>query len=88
MYGRPANYHIAMPSPDKIPSSSHQLLQKQLLSDMRKQKLSLKRQLAQSRLVIGTQVRIYDKEMKTYPNTGTIIEKLRNSLFLVEFGTP
>ena len=27
MYGRPANYNIAMPSPDQIPSSSHQLLQ-------------------------------------------------------------
>ena len=88
MYNRSANYSIAMPSPDQIPSSSHQLLQKQLLSDMRKQKLSLKRQLAQSQFVIGTQVRIYDKDTKMYPKTGTIIEKLRNSSFLIEFDTP
>merc|ERR1712239_56335 len=88
MYNRPAYYSIAMPSPDQIPSSSHQLLQKQLLSDMRKQKLSLKKQPAHSDFVIGSEVWIYDKDTKTYPKTGTIIEKLRNSSFLIEFDTP
>merc|ERR1712105_18116 len=88
MFQRPANYSIAMPSPDQIPSSSHQLLQKQLLSDMRKQKLSLKLQPFQTQFAIGTQVRIYDKDTKTYPHTGTIMERLRNSSFLIEFDTP
>ena len=88
MYNRPANYSIAMPSPDQIPSSSHQRLQKQLLSDMRKQRLSLKKQPAHAEFVIGSQVRVYDKDMKTYPKTGTIIEKLRNSSFLIKFDTP
>ena len=77
-----------MPSPDQIPSSTRQLLQKQLLSDMRKQKLSLKLQPFQSQFAIGTQVRIYDKDTKTYPHTGTIMERLRNSSFLIEFDTP
>ena len=88
MFNRPANYSIAMPSPDQIPSSSHQLLQKQLLSDMRKQKLSLRPHPAQNQFAIGTQVRIFNKDTKTYPNTGTIIEKLRNSSYLIEFDTP
>ena len=76
MYNRPANYSIAMPSPDQIPSSSHQRLQKQLLSDMRKQKLSLRKQPAHTEFVIGSEVRVYDKDTKTYPKTGTIIERL------------
>merc|ERR1712105_146693 len=77
-----------MPSPDQIPSSSHQLLHKQLLLDMRKQKLSLKSHLTQNKFVIGTQVQIFDKDTKTYPNTGMIIEKLRNLSYLIEFDTP
>merc|ERR1712082_153817 len=71
-----------------IPSLSHKLLQKQLLSDLRKQKLSLKLLPAQNEFAIGTQVRVYDKDTKTYPTTGMIIEKLRNSSYLVEFDTP
>ena len=48
----------------------------------------MKQAPTQSELIIGTSVRIYDKDTKTYPKTGTIIEKLRNSSFLVEFDTP
>ena len=77
-----------MPSPDQIPSSSHQRLQKQLLSDMRKQKLAQKKQPAHTDFIIGSQVRVYDKDTKSYPKTGVIIEKLRNSSFLIEFDTP
>ena len=88
MYNRPANYSIAMPSPDQIPSSQHQLLQKQLLSDLRKQKLARRTLPASTQLSIGSYVRVYDKESKTYPKTGMIIEKLRNSSFLIEFDTP
>ena len=88
MFNRPANYSVAMPSPDQIPSSQHQLLQKQLLMDMRKQRLSRHKSPAQSDLVIGTSVRVYDKDTKTYPKTGIIIEKLRNSSFLIEFDSP
>ena len=77
-----------MPSPDQIPSSQHQLLQKQLLSDLRKQRLSKQTLPGSSHLTIGSHVRIYDKDTKTYPKTGIIIEKLRNSSFLVEFDTP
>ena len=88
MFDRPANYSVAMPSPDQIPSSRHQLLQKQLLLDMRKQKLSRQKFPAQSQLAIGSHVRVYDKDTKTYPKTGIIIEKLRNSSFLIEFDTP
>merc|ERR1712082_206604 len=88
MYNRPANYSIAMPSPHQIPSSSHQRLQKQLLSDMRKQKLAQKKQPAHTDFIIGSQVQVYDNDTKSYPKTGVIIEKLRNSSFLIKFDTP
>ena len=55
---------------------------------MRKQKLSLKKHPARAKFVIRSEVRIYDKDTKTYPQTGTIIERLRNSSFLIEFDTP
>ena len=55
---------------------------------MRKQKLSLNKHPAHAEFVIGSEVRVYDKDTKTYPKTGTIIERLRNSSFLIEFDTP
>ena len=55
---------------------------------MRKQKLSFSKQPAHTEFVIGSPVRIYDKDTKTYPKTGTIIERLRNSSFLIKFDTP
>ena len=87
MFSRPANISIALPSPDNIPSSAHQILQKQLLKDIRDQNLSRRLHPARNSLPIGTKVRVYDKISKTYPHEATIMEKLRNSSYLLEFHT-
>ena len=88
MFNCPANFSLTLPSPDQIPSLAHQMRQKQLLINLRQQRLSFKRNPLRLQLPVGTRVCVYDKDLKTYPRTAKIIEKLWNSSSLLEFDDP
>ena len=88
MFNHPTNFSLVFPSPDQIPSSAHQMLQKQMLIDLRQQRLSFKINPLRLQLPVGTQVCMYDKDSKTYPHIVIFIEKLQNSSYLLEFDEP
>ena len=85
MFDRAPNFALAFPSPDNIPSSTSQLMKKQILMDLRKQRLADRLRPARSSLSIGASVWIYNKLTKQYSVKGTVLERLRNSSYMVEF---
>jgi len=84
LFGRPATFSLLIPSNDNIPSSSFQQTQRQLLKDLRDQKLSYRNNPTRQSLPIGVAVYMYDKEKKYYLKRGIVMEKLRNSSYYIE----
>ena len=84
MLNQPAIFSVCLPFPDNIPSSDHQKLQRQLLIDIRRQRLSFKKTPISRNIPIGSECLVYDKFTKTWPDRATIVEKLRNSTYMVE----
>ena len=87
LFNRPANYTIALPTPDEIISPMEQRRRMQLIRDIRIQRLGAKALPNRQTLNIGTKVRIFNKNTKCWDQQGVVVERIRNSAYIVEFSS-
>ena len=75
MFDRQANFSLCIPSVDTIPSSDYQKLQRQLLIDIRRQRLSFKKAPVSNNIPIGSEILVYDKFSKTWHKNGALLSR-------------